>query len=239
MQHDPSASDGAERPSEAVGRAARLLEQMHRVVSHDLPNQMVALQSLLQLLDMEDLADLSAEAREYVRRLGTVAGKAGSLVRFIKEMTRLHSYQPRIETFCLAALMPDVRADLALALPESALEYRIEGDSCRVQGDPRLVRLALVEVLRYLAGRVPAVRLQITLAGTESTRGVELRGSVRAAHEAAGTMPLVLPGDADESCELVLARAWLAIGGGTLTRPATAESDWQLTITLAREAPDV
>jgi hypothetical protein len=232
MTHDPS-------PPDAAGeRAVRLLQQMHRVLSHDLPNQLVALQSLLQMLDMEDLAGLSPDAREYVRRLGSAAGKAGAMVRFLKEMARLHDYEPRAESFNLAVITPDVCSDVEIAFPETAFECRIRCDACRVHGDPRLIRLAVVEVLRYLVGLVSAVRVAVTLEAEPGPDRVMLRGAVRAAHDPPGTPLRPAEGDPEQSCELVLARAWLAAGGGTLARAGSPADPWQFSITLARETTD-
>ena len=54
-----------------------LLRAMHKVFSHDLPNQMVVLQSLLHLLDQEESARLSDKGREYVRRLLNATKRGG------------------------------------------------------------------------------------------------------------------------------------------------------------------
>jgi hypothetical protein len=232
MTHDPP-------PPDAAGeRAVRLLQQMHRVLSHDLPNQLVALQSLLQMLDMEDLAGLSPDAREYIRRLGGVAAKAGGMVRFLKELARLHDHEPRAENFNLAVITPDVCSDLELAFPETAFEYRIRCDACRVHGDPRLIRLAVVEVLRYLVGLVSAARVAVTLDGEVREDRVELRGAARAAHEPPGSPLRPADGDPDQSCELILARAWLAAGGGSLARAHKSTDPWPFSITLARATTD-
>src|SRR6266542_384953 len=53
----------------SLAKAERLLRSMHKVFSHDLPNQMVVLQSLLQLLRQEEAQNLTDDGREYVRRL--------------------------------------------------------------------------------------------------------------------------------------------------------------------------
>ena len=50
----------------------RLLRGMQKVCSHDLPNQIVVLQSLLQMLQLEEADRLSPDGRDYVRRLQKV-----------------------------------------------------------------------------------------------------------------------------------------------------------------------
>ena len=56
-------SAGHAERSDAPTQAERLLKEMHAVCSHDLPNQMVALQGLLQLLSQEESANLGNEGR--------------------------------------------------------------------------------------------------------------------------------------------------------------------------------
>src|SRR6266542_6419629 len=48
-----------------AARASRLLEALHPVCSHDLPNQIVALQSLLQLFSWDEADHLTPQGREY------------------------------------------------------------------------------------------------------------------------------------------------------------------------------
>ena len=108
-------------------RADRLLRKMHPVFSHDLPNQVVALQSLLQMLEMEEADRLGAEGRECVGRLKRVAGRVQGLARFLKDLGRLNSYQRRTESVVLAALVREVKVGLQAQCPEAAVEcLRIE-----------------------------------------------------------------------------------------------------------------
>src|SRR5262245_42244724 len=68
-------------------RAERLLAAMHKVFSHDLPNQLVVIQSLLGLLG-DEASRLSDEGRDMLRRIGAAAGRAGDMVYFLKDMAR-------------------------------------------------------------------------------------------------------------------------------------------------------
>src|SRR5438046_377554 len=52
-----------------TGRADRLLRKMHPVLSHDLPNQLVALEGLLQLLEQEETLRLTGRLSEVGQQL--------------------------------------------------------------------------------------------------------------------------------------------------------------------------
>jgi hypothetical protein len=199
----PVDSSSASEPGEA--RASRLLQCMHKVFSHDLPNQMVVLQSLLQMLQMEELDRLSPDGREYVERLNSAARKAGGLVRFLKEMARLHGYQPQLEEVALSGLARELRAELNQLCPQQTLEYSWDWEVPSVRADYRPFYQAL---LGMLLGRVEAAGPICRLgAGSRAVaRGVELEFRVAPAPPA-GRNAL------EQRPEVVLAREWLAAGG--------------------------
>jgi hypothetical protein len=69
-------------------RSDRLLRTMRPVLSHDLPNQLVALQGLLQMLELDEAASLGAPAQETVFRLQRVARRTCEMARFLREVER-------------------------------------------------------------------------------------------------------------------------------------------------------
>ncbi len=85
-------------------RAKQLLAAMHDVCSHDLPNQLVIVQALANLLETEEKNSLSQPAQEYVTRLIAAAKRAGVMVQFLKDMARIQRLQEPIETIELAHL---------------------------------------------------------------------------------------------------------------------------------------
>ena len=98
-------------------RADRLLGKMDRVLSHDLPNQIVAVQSLVQLLEMDKMSRLGPEGRECISRLHRVARRAHGMVRFLKELSRLHAPPRRVEEVAPATVIRELRAELHQQVP--------------------------------------------------------------------------------------------------------------------------
>src|SRR5689334_11074635 len=82
--------------------AERRLTSMHKVCNHDLPNQLVVLQSLLKLMELEEAEHLSEQGREFVRRMQNASQHASSMVRFLKEMSGLGMRAARLEPIALA-----------------------------------------------------------------------------------------------------------------------------------------
>ena len=147
-----------------TARADRLLRQMHPVFSHDLPNQMVALQGLLQLMEQEGAIPAGAAGQEYFSRLNRVARKAAHLVHLLKEFGRLSGYEPRTESVPLPTLLRETAVGLAQQAPELVLETSAGGNLHAVSADPRSLRQAVVEIVRCLADRAAVSACTLKLA---------------------------------------------------------------------------
>src|SRR5215475_14016058 len=103
--------------SDSVPPAERWLKQMNKVCGHDLPNQLVVLQSLLKLMSMEETEHLSEQGQEFVRRLQNASQHASSMVRFLKEMSALGTRAARMEPIALAELVRELQGDLQHLYP--------------------------------------------------------------------------------------------------------------------------
>jgi light-regulated signal transduction histidine kinase (bacteriophytochrome) len=202
----PTHSSAEADPGEA--RAERLLRGMYKVCSHDLPNQMVVLQSLLQMLQMEELDRLSPDGQEYVTRLSSAALRAGALVRFLKEMGRLYGYQPQFEEVSLTALARELRAELNQLCPGQGLEYEWHWHVPTVRADYRPFYQSLLGLLQ---GRVETAGAVCRIGARSQVieSGVELDFQVTPATPVGRTAREQRP-------EVVLAREWLAAGGAEL-----------------------
>lgn len=200
-------------PEQAAARSDRLLSNMHHVYSHDLPNQMVALQSLLQLLSLEESANLSDDGREYVRRLQNVARRANELIRFLKEMGRLKTFTCKIETIALGNLAREVQGELQRRLPDKKLEFDWHWQAPTVVGDVRVYVRAIGELCSSLvAGPGDAWRVHAT--SRERPEATELAFRVEASTAAPETQDRAAT--TVERLQAMLAREWLALCGAEL-----------------------
>jgi hypothetical protein len=158
-------SDPVPQPID-VRDAASVLAAVHPVCSHDLPNQMVSLHSLLHLVEMEEVDRLSDDGREYLHRLHRVAEKTATLVDFLKEAVRLVSYQPKRGRVDLRELLEEVRHESRKffeVVPAWTVELGIPAVVC----DEALLLQAFADLLKGLAGTstVTAVRWESRVDG--------------------------------------------------------------------------
>ena len=67
----------------------RLLACLQKATGHELPNELVAMQGLVQLVQMEEGDHLGPESKDYLRRLVSRLRQTLELVRALAEAVRL------------------------------------------------------------------------------------------------------------------------------------------------------
>lgn len=196
--------------------AVHLLQAMHRVCSHDLPNQMVAVQSLLKLLSDEEAAHLGAEGREFLRRLQNATSQASRMARFLKEMTALPTRSVVEEPIALAELARELQAALQNLCPRKRFTFAWDFPIPAIAGDARLIGQAILELFAGLA-RTEADECRLSASSRAHADGIELTFQIE--ETPAGHATKAKPGTVQEKMEIVLAREWLALAGATLELP--------------------
>src|SRR5437870_1875703 len=83
--YEPTPEDDRRR----LARAERLLACYRQAVGHELPNQLVAIQGLVRVLEFEEGARLSAEGRDYLQRLAAAAQRTHALLRTLAAIGRV------------------------------------------------------------------------------------------------------------------------------------------------------
>jgi light-regulated signal transduction histidine kinase (bacteriophytochrome) len=138
---------------------------MHPVCSHDLPNQVVALQSLLQLFAWDEAEHLTAQGREHYSRLRSIAAKTFAHVQFLREIVRLQRHVPERAKVTFAQIHDDIRAEVQQRFSEATWQWDVQWDVERLVADRRLVQQGVVQLLRGACGVGPAtwrIRMQTT-----------------------------------------------------------------------------
>ncbi len=150
--------------------AERLLAAMHPTCSHDLPNQILSLQSLVNLIEMDEVDHLGAAGQEYLQRLKAVAEKTAGLTDFLKALVRLIRYEPQPRAIAIADLFRELKAEA-----NSALETPLSWDdgilAGRVWADYDLVYPSLGDLLRGMTQAIePTVAKSVSIASTSPSQ---------------------------------------------------------------------
>ena len=206
--------------ADAALRSDRLLRGMHKVFSHDLPNQMVVLQSLLQLLGEEESAALSDDGREYVRRLQNATKHAGEQVRFLKEMGRLNAFTGKSEAISLKSLAREFQGELQHRHVDKRFAFDWRWSVPTIFGNSRAFSRALLELLgAFLHPQTQACRVSASSERKGDT--IELALRLEATPPAVlllGNLQML-----EQRMEIILAREWLALGGARLEMALPAD----------------
>jgi hypothetical protein len=145
----PTAQPNAAGNAPAKLSAERLVTGMHATCSHDLPNQILSLQSLINLMDIDAVIPAGAAGHEYLTRLKAVTEKTAEMSDFLKAMVRLARYTPQPCTLAVFELFRELIAEAKSAL-DVPLAWDVRGLSGNVWADRDLVYSSLGGLLRAL-----------------------------------------------------------------------------------------
>jgi hypothetical protein len=123
------------------------LEAFNYSVSHDLRAPLRPLDGFSQAL-LEDYGDkLDDHGRHYLNRIRAAAQRMSQLIDDLLQLSRMGRVLTTLGSVDLAALAESVITELRRNEPERDVEY-VGGATAPVQGDARLLRIALDNLLR-------------------------------------------------------------------------------------------
>lgn len=126
--------------------ANKELEAFAYSVSHDLRAPLRAIDGFSQVL-LEDYADrLDLQGADYLRRVRAASQLMGQLIDDLLMLSRVTRADIRFERVDLSALARTIAGDLQKTHPDRRVSCRI-ADDLAAQGDPRLLQIALRNLL--------------------------------------------------------------------------------------------
>lgn len=122
------------------------LETFSYSVSHDLRAPLRSIHGFSQAL-LEDYSDrLDAVGKGYLERVCTAAQRMGQLIDDLLQLSRVTRTEPSLEDVDVSAMISAIVRDLQERDPERIAEFAIR-DDVHMQADPRLLRIALENLL--------------------------------------------------------------------------------------------
>jgi signal transduction histidine kinase len=135
--------EDANRELEATNRE---LEAFSYSVSHDLRAPLRSIDGFSQII-LEDYAEeLDEEGKDYLCRVRTASQKMGRLIDDLLGLSRVTRGALNCKRVDLSALAMEVAEELREARPERKVEFSAQ-KGLEVWGDPRLLRVALVNLI--------------------------------------------------------------------------------------------
>lgn len=124
----------------------RELESFTYSVSHDLRTPLRSIHGFATLLQESEAERLSAEGRDFLRRIQESSRRMGMLITDLLQMAQHSRADIRCEWVDLSALALQVLTELERAEPQRQVHWDIE-PGLRVQADPTLMRVVLQNLL--------------------------------------------------------------------------------------------
>lgn len=147
MTEQRQAREAMKRYAEELAAANRDLESFSYSVSHDLRNPLSVINGFVGFL-IEDYSErLDEQGQDYLRRIDSGIKKMQRLINDILSLSRIGRQEIREEDIDLSAIVHDFLAELKTTEPKRRSEFIIE-DNLHVIADPRLIHLALENLLR-------------------------------------------------------------------------------------------
>jgi signal transduction histidine kinase len=153
----------------------RALACLRRALGHDLPNQMVAVRGLVQILDLEEQDRLSPTGRDYLRRLSSAAERTHTAMRALEELARESLLETPADPETLTEIVREAAAEVNQLCPGRAIEYHFPESSLLIRLPQTVLRRVLVHLIRNGVQAVEdSRRPRIEVRGQRTTAGVEI-----------------------------------------------------------------
>jgi signal transduction histidine kinase len=136
------------------------LEAFSYSVSHDLRAPLRSIDGFSQALLEDYEGQLDQQGRDYLQRVRAAAQRMAQLIDDILKLSRVTRAELNREEVDLSALAGEIAAELQQAQPEREVKLTI-ASGLRAEGDPRLLRIALENLLgnawKFSHDRKPAL----------------------------------------------------------------------------------
>jgi len=145
--------------TEQLEATNRELESFAYAVSHDLRAPLRSMSGFSQLLQESNTDVLDAKSRHYLQRIQDASGRMSALIEDLLSLSRISRSELTPRTVNLTQLAKEAAAIVRERYPDRVVELSIEADMI-VQGDPRLLRIAIENLIdnawKYTAHTTPA-----------------------------------------------------------------------------------
>ncbi len=169
--------DEVRRARDAAEAANQELEAFSYSVSHDLRSPLRALDGFSQALLDDHGSVLDPAAQDYLHRIRAAAQRMGRLIDDLLELARITRSELEPEPVDFSALAHDVAEEVRSREPKRSVTVEVAG-GVRVCGDPRLLRIALENLIANawkFTRRHPEPRIEFGSEGHDGHRVFYIR----------------------------------------------------------------
>lgn len=128
--------------------AERRWRAIQKVINHDLPNQLIAIQGLLQLLAVDEADRLSPDGREILTRVQGTSSRLLEMIHQLKELAKAQDVSDRPAMVSLMDLMSEAVVEVKQNCPGLDVGLTIPDTLEKVHAAPSALRQVAVLLLK-------------------------------------------------------------------------------------------
>jgi signal transduction histidine kinase len=152
----------------------RLLALLQKALGHELPNRLLAIQGLAQLLTIEEAERLSADGKDYIARLAAAAQRAHALVKTLADIVHVGRPEPTAQPTSVAEVVREAVAEAKQLFPCTAIEYHLPETGPLLRVPRRDLRQVATHLLRNTCrAGAPDRELRVEVGAHDTPKGVE------------------------------------------------------------------
>lgn len=144
-----------------------LLALLQKMLGHELPNQLIAVQGMARLLQMEAGEQLGPEPRTYLDRLAAGALRAHETVRALAELIRAVRVPRPVQPVALAEVVREAVAEVRRAYPDLRVEQQLTEQGPLLPLPALALRQIVLHLLRTIATLPEAANRAPVLVGAD------------------------------------------------------------------------
>jgi hypothetical protein len=161
-------------PGKRLARAERVLATVQQALNHDLPNLLVAIQGLLQVVELEEAERLSASGQDCLRRAAASTRRVHETLTMLRALGRAAAEAGPAEEVALAELAREAAAEVRQLFPGRTVTYHLRLQVSAVRVPRRSMQRAVVELTRIVLGESDAPGCHLQLDSRHTPGGIEL-----------------------------------------------------------------
>jgi sigma-B regulation protein RsbU (phosphoserine phosphatase) len=156
-----------------------LLASLEKALSHDLPNQLVAILGLVRLLETEEGGRLGAEGQDYLRRIHAGVERSQRLVSTLVDSVRAARRSEPAQPIALAELIWEVAVEMQKLHPARSIAFQFDILVPTLTAPPRSFRQVLAVLLRQAVqcSREDAPRVDLRVESRKARTEIRITGN--------------------------------------------------------------
>lgn len=158
----------------SASRSEKILDGLQTTLNHDLPNLVIAMQGLLQIVELEEAANFSTEGKDFFRRLQSTVHQMRQTLTLIRSVNKTTPLSESPTNFSLRETLIEAAAVVKLRFPEISITFEGQAVNGFVPGFPDRMQTIFAEILTLMVTTGSRSKLICSVSSRKLPNTIEL-----------------------------------------------------------------